>query len=151
MFAPQVIQHTSIQYLSFSPTRVNMGKHGHYIHSHHLAAEMLTTMKNNLLGKKFLSCSFYPYRFHEYISYGFPIINFCNPGVHYEMPCIFNFYLGQTSSNDVSHIPEDNLNMNKHDAPKTNRCPLTTSLLKWNAAKVKRIGYQPLSEKSRKN
>jgi len=41
-------------------------------------------MKNNLLGKKFLSCSFYPYRFRKYVSYDFPIINFCNPGVHYE-------------------------------------------------------------------
>jgi len=25
------------------------------------------------------------------VSYGFPIINFCNPGVHYETPCIFRF------------------------------------------------------------
>lgn len=63
---------------------------------------------------------------------------------------IFNFYLGQRSSTDVSHILEDNLNMNKHNAPITNRCPLTTSLLRWNVAKVKRIGYQPLSEKSLK-
>jgi hypothetical protein len=60
----------------------------HYIHSHHLAAEMWTKMKNNLLGKKFLSCSFYFYRFRRYVSYGFPIIIFCNPGVHYETPCI---------------------------------------------------------------
>ena len=30
-----------------------------------------------------LSCSFYLYRFRKYVSYGFPIINFCNPGVHY--------------------------------------------------------------------
>jgi hypothetical protein len=44
--------------------------------------------KNNLLGKKFLSCSFYLYTFRKYVSYGFPIINFCNPGVHYETPCI---------------------------------------------------------------
>jgi len=22
------------------------------------------------------------------VSYGFPIINFCNPGLHYETPCI---------------------------------------------------------------
>ena len=35
-----------------------------------------------------LSCSFYLYRFRKYVSYGFPIINFCNPGVHYETPCI---------------------------------------------------------------
>ena len=60
----------------------------HYIHSHRLGAEMWTTMKNNLLGKKFLSCSFYLYRFRKYRSYSFPIINFCNSGVHYETPCI---------------------------------------------------------------
>jgi len=60
----------------------------HYIHSHRLAVEMWTTLDNNLLGKKFLSCSFYLYRFRKYVSYGFPIINFCNPGVHYETPCI---------------------------------------------------------------
>jgi len=24
------------------------------------------------------------------VSYGFPIINFCNPGVHYETPCIIS-------------------------------------------------------------
>ena len=48
-------------------------------------------MKNKLTGgKKFLSCSFYLYRFRKYVSYGFPIINFCNPGVHYETPCIFS-------------------------------------------------------------
>jgi len=34
-----------------------------------------------------LRCSFYLYRFRKYVSCGFPIINFCNPGVHYEMPC----------------------------------------------------------------
>jgi hypothetical protein len=60
----------------------------HYIHSYRLAAEMWTTMKNNLRGNKFLSYSFYLYRFRKYVSYSFPIINFCNPGVHYETPCI---------------------------------------------------------------
>ena len=39
-------------------------------------------------GKKKLSFSFYLYRFRKYVSYGFPIINFCNPGLHYETPCI---------------------------------------------------------------
>ena len=67
----------------FSPER----PFSHYIHSQRLAAEMWTTMKNNLLGKKFLSCSFYLYRFSKYLSYGFSIIIFCNPGVHYETPC----------------------------------------------------------------
>jgi len=60
----------------------------HYIHSHRLAAEMWTPMKNNLLGEQVFSCSFYLHRFRKYVSYGFPIINFCNPGVHYEMFCI---------------------------------------------------------------
>jgi hypothetical protein len=53
----------------------------HYIHSHRLAAEMWTTMRNNL-GKKYLSCSFCLYRFCKNVSYSFPIINFCNPRVH---------------------------------------------------------------------
>jgi hypothetical protein len=35
-----------------------------------------------------LSCSFYLYRFRKNVSYGFPIINFFNPGVYYETPCI---------------------------------------------------------------
>ena len=52
----------------------------YYIHSHRLAAEMWTTMK--------LRCSFYLYRFCIYMSYGFPIIHFCNPGVYYETPYI---------------------------------------------------------------
>jgi len=60
----------------------------HYIHSHRLVAEMWSTMKNTLLGKKFLSCSFYLYRFCKYVSFSFPIINFCNPRVHNEMPCL---------------------------------------------------------------
>jgi len=31
---------------------------------------------------------FYLYMFRKYVSCGFPIIHFCNPGVHYETPCI---------------------------------------------------------------
>jgi hypothetical protein len=46
-------------------------------------------MKNNLLGGKVLSYSFYLYTFRKYVSYGSPIIHFCNPGVHYEIPCIY--------------------------------------------------------------
>ena len=59
----------------------------HYINSHRLAAEMWVTMKNKLPGKQVLSRSFYRYRFRKYVFYGFPIINFCNLGVHYETPC----------------------------------------------------------------
>ena len=40
--------------------------------------------------KNIFSCSFYLYRFCKYVSCGFPIINFCNPEVHYETPCIYN-------------------------------------------------------------
>ena len=36
--------------------------------------------------KNFLICSFYLYRFHKYVSYGFPIIIFCNPGVIMKLP-----------------------------------------------------------------
>ena len=44
--------------------------------------------KIKLTVKKFLSCSFYLYRFRKYLSYGFPIIHFFNSGVHYEKPCV---------------------------------------------------------------
>jgi hypothetical protein len=44
--------------------------------------------EKNVLGKK-ISCSFCLYRFRKYVSYGFPIINFCNPGVYYETTCIY--------------------------------------------------------------
>jgi hypothetical protein len=43
-------------------------------------------------GKKSWNFSFYLYRFCKYVSYGFPIINFCISGVHYEMPCICKIY-----------------------------------------------------------
>ena len=39
-------------------------------------------------GRTFLNCSFCIYRFRKYVSYGFPIINFCNPGLNYETSCI---------------------------------------------------------------
>ena len=40
--------------------------------------------EKQLTGGKKLSCSFCLYRFRKYMSYGFRIINFCNPGVLYE-------------------------------------------------------------------
>jgi hypothetical protein len=61
----------------------------HYIHLHRLASEMWITMKNNLLGGKKMSCSFSLYRFRKHMSYGFPIINVCNSGVHYESSWMF--------------------------------------------------------------
>jgi len=46
-------------------------------------------VEKQLTGEKFfLSCSFYQYRFGKYVSYGFSIINFCNPGVHCKTPCL---------------------------------------------------------------
>jgi hypothetical protein len=54
----------------------------------HPAAEMWTTMKKTFWGKQFLSCSFNLHRFRKYVSYGFPIINFFDLGVHYETPCM---------------------------------------------------------------
>ena len=54
---------------------------------------MWTTIQKELTReKKCLHCSFYLYRFRKYVSYGFPIIIFCNPGVHYETPCTFAWY-----------------------------------------------------------
>jgi len=44
-------------------------------------------------GGKKLSCSFYLYRFRKHVSCGVPIIHFCNPGVHYETPCIMSVRL----------------------------------------------------------
>ena len=46
-------------------------------------------MKKKLTGGEGgnFSCSFYLYRFGKYVSCGFPVIIFCNPGVHFETPC----------------------------------------------------------------
>jgi len=46
--------------------------------------------ETQITGEKiFLICSSYLYRFRKYVSYCFPIIIFCSPGVHYETPCVF--------------------------------------------------------------
>jgi hypothetical protein len=44
--------------------------------------------EKQLTGENILSCSFNLYRFRKYLSYGFRIIHFCNPGVHFETLCI---------------------------------------------------------------
>jgi hypothetical protein len=44
--------------------------------------------EKQLTGGGGLSRSFYLYMFRKYMFHGSPIINFCNPGVHYETPCI---------------------------------------------------------------
>jgi hypothetical protein len=49
--------------------------------------------EKQLSGGKKISCSFHLYRFGKYASYGFPIINVCIPGVHYETSCIIYIYI----------------------------------------------------------
>jgi len=44
--------------------------------------------EKQLTGKKTILSYSCLYRFRKYASYGFPIINFFNHGVHYETPCI---------------------------------------------------------------
>jgi hypothetical protein len=75
----------------------------HYIHSHRLAAEMWTTIKSKFWGEK-LSYSFYLYRFRKYVPYGFPLINFCNPGVHYETPCIYRLITRMYSTRTSNQV-----------------------------------------------
>ena len=62
-----------------------------------------------------LSCSFYLYRFCKYVSYGFPTINFCNPGVHYETPRMYINTLISDSEQPVYELPSlPNNNAAKH-------------------------------------
>jgi hypothetical protein len=44
--------------------------------------------EKQLTGEKIFELFLLSYRFRKYVSCGFPITNFCNPGVHYETPCI---------------------------------------------------------------
>jgi hypothetical protein len=84
MCAPGVTRHTSIRYSSSCHTIVNMGASIFFTAS----GGNVNYDEKQLTGKKVLSCSFYLYRFRKYVSYGFPIIIFFNPGVHYERSCI---------------------------------------------------------------
>ena len=52
------------------------------------------------------SFSFYLYRFRKYVSYGLPVINFCNPGAHYEMPYISVMELGHLLTPSGLMYPE---------------------------------------------
>ena len=58
-------------------------------------------MKNNLLGKHFFSFSFYLYRFRNTC----PIINFCNPGEHFETPCISQYFTLSLTSGTGDNVP----------------------------------------------
>jgi hypothetical protein len=51
-----------------------------------------------------LSCFFYLYRFCKYVSYGFPIINFCILGVHYKTPCIYENCKVKIQPRKLNHL-----------------------------------------------
>jgi hypothetical protein len=59
-----------------------------YIHKASPKGRNVNYDEKLLTEKKKLSCSFYLYKFRKYVSYGFPTIYVCNPGVHSETPCI---------------------------------------------------------------
>jgi hypothetical protein len=103
MCAPRVTRHTSIRYSSSCHTRVNMGASIHFTAS----GRNVNNEGKNLLGNKFLSCSFYLYGFRKYVSYGFPVINFCNPGVHYEKPCIYSLNMLSEILSTTANITHD--------------------------------------------
>jgi hypothetical protein len=82
---------------STSSSAVNGRPFSHYMHSHRLAAEIWTTMKNTLLARRGgggdFSCYFYLYRFRKYVSYGFPIINFVIPKYIMKRPVYDKWHL----------------------------------------------------------
>jgi hypothetical protein len=114
----------------------------HYIHSHRLAEEMWATMKNNLLGKKVLSCSFYLYRVRKYVPYGYPIIIFCNPGVHYETPCMYVYIYIYTWrcvwSNDRMILGWKTEVTVEYNFPMSLRLPHFSHELNWNRTRFPR-------------
>ena len=77
----------------FQHTKRLLPRSGHFFSLHTLASPSGRNMncdkkKTTYGGKIFLSCFFYLYMFCKYVYCGFPITNFCNPGVLYETPCI---------------------------------------------------------------
>jgi hypothetical protein len=61
----------------------------HYIHSSP-SGRNVNYEKNNLLGGKCLSCSFYLYRFRKYVSYSFTYNIFVIPECIIKRPVLFN-------------------------------------------------------------
>ena len=75
----------------FQHTKWLLPQSGHFLITYtHIAWQQKCELwrKTNYWEKTFLSCSLYLYRFCKCMSYGFPIIIFCNPRIHYETPCI---------------------------------------------------------------
>jgi hypothetical protein len=85
MCAPRATRHTSIIYSSSCYTRINMGAANFSLHT---TGRNVNYDEKQLSGKTIFEFTFYLCRFSKYVSYGFPVINFCNLGLHYETPCI---------------------------------------------------------------
>jgi hypothetical protein len=88
MCAPRVTRHTSIRYSSSCHARVNIGAAIFSLRTLASPSARNVSYDEKQLPENKLSYSLYLYRFRKYVSYGFPIINVCNPGVHYKTPCI---------------------------------------------------------------
>jgi hypothetical protein len=93
MCAPRVIRHTSIRYSSSCHTRVNMGASLFFT-----AATIRVNYDEKQLTGGGIELFLYLCRFRKYVSYVFPVTNFCNPGVRYETPCIIMFLLPTLNS-----------------------------------------------------
>jgi hypothetical protein len=87
-----VTGHTSIRYSSSCHTRVNMGASIFFTAAMIRASRSARSRGNVGTNNRSLT---YPQRKKslKYVSYGFPMINFCNPGVHYETPFIYRILI----------------------------------------------------------
>jgi hypothetical protein len=75
----------------FQHTKRLLPRSGHFLTTYtHIAYRQKCELrwKTTYWKKKVLSSSFCLCRFRKYMSYGIPIINYYNPEVHYETPCI---------------------------------------------------------------
>jgi len=61
--------------------------------------------EKQLWKKKVLNSFFYLCRFRKYMSYGIPIINYYNPEVHYETPCIYTYIYIYRAFHNVKTCP----------------------------------------------
>jgi hypothetical protein len=92
MFAPRVTRHTSIRYSSSCHTCVNMSASIFFTAAMIRAFRATSSRGNGGTNPRSLTN---PQRrkSRKYVSYGFPIINFCNTGVLYETPCTYAYCL----------------------------------------------------------
>jgi hypothetical protein len=88
MCAPRVTRHTSIRYLSSCHTRVNIGASIFFTAAMIPAFRSARSRGNGGTNTRSLTYPPPPQKkSRKYVSYGFPIINFCNSGVHYRVCC----------------------------------------------------------------